>query len=177
MSNERIPKVTVNCECKRIELEIYELNPEFIVCHCELCQLLHAGPGFGAHCNGVKVVNGAEYITMYKSDKVPMAVWHFCSVCGTKLFFKFDDDLWENKNDKYALSVGALQGNEKSKEISKQLKMVREAYHDEAIKPHYYNFKENTEKLSIEKTAEYYKQLSQTSISGDWDAVYTNIDK
>ena len=191
MSTERISEVTVNCECNAVELEIYGLNPEFIVCHCELCQLLHAGPGFGAHCNGVKIVNGAEFITMYKSDRVPMAVWHFCSQCGTKLFFKFDDDMWKNENDQYVLSVGALHGNEASKEIAKELTMVREAFCDDDMKPRYYNFKEDTEKLSKEETAEYYRRLSQTdndtpadndvhtgcaihADSDQWDAVYSH---
>lgn len=182
MPDDRISKVTINCECNKVELEVYDLNPRFIVCHCELCQLLHAGPGFGAHCNGVKIISGAEFITMYKSDKVPMAVWHFCSVCGTKLFFKFDDDIWKNKNDKYVLSVGALHGNESSKEIAKQMKMVHEAFCDDDMKPVYYNFQEKTRKLSKEETAEYYKKLSETAVENQgcndqWDAVYTDTEK
>lgn len=84
---QRIPAVTVNCDCNNVVLEAYELDPDFIFCQCELCQLVHAGPGFGAHCNGIKIMAGAEYITIYKSQRVPMAAWHFCSRCGTKLYF------------------------------------------------------------------------------------------
>lgn len=175
MPAERVPAVTVNCDCNNVVLEAYELNPEFIVCHCELCQLVHAGPGFGAHCNGIKIVEGAERITMYKSDRVPMATWHFCSRCGTKLYFTFDEDVWRSPHDKYVLSVGTLHGNEASKKVAAGMRMAREAFYD--LKPPYYQFGEQTDRMSTEQTAEYYKAMSQADAanpidSQSWYAVY-----
>mgnify|MGYP002628090516 CR=1 FL=1 len=181
MPARRIPQVTVNCDCNKIELEVYDLNPEFVVCHCELCQLVHAGPGFGAHCSGIKIVEGAGLITMYKSyragpgsPKVPMAVWHFCSQCGTKLYYTIDDDVWQSPHDKYVLSVGILHGNETSKEVAKQMTMVREASYE--VKPHYYDFQQQTDRLSTEQTVEYYKTMSQTDAASpvenhSWDTL------
>jgi hypothetical protein len=166
MPARRIPKVTVNCDCKKIELEVYDLNPEFVVCHCELCQMVHAGPGFGAHCSGIKILQGAGLVTMYKSyhagrgsPKVPMAVWHFCSQCGNWLYYTFDDDVWKSPHDKYVLSVGILHGNETSKEVAKQMRAVREFSCE--LKPHYYGFQQNTERFSTEETIEFYKTMSQ----------------
>ena len=179
MPTQRIPAVTVNCDCNNVVLEAYELDPDFIVCHCELCQLVHAGPGFGAHCNGIKIVEGAEYITLYKSQRVPMAAWHFCSRCGSKLYFTFDDDVWRSPHDKYVLSVGTLHGNEASKAVAGKMRMTREAFYD--LKPDYYTFQEPTERLSTEETAEYYKAKSQADAANpidndSWYSVYREAD-
>jgi len=170
--------LTVNCDCNNVVLEAYELDPNFIVCHCELCQLVHARRGFGAHCNGIKIVQGAEFITIYESHRVPMASWHFCSRCGTKLYFAFDDDVWRSPHDKYVLSVGALHGNEASKEVAKKLRMTREAFYD--LKPPYCEFREQTDRLSTEQTAEYYKTMSQADAANpieneSWDSVYRDM--
>lgn len=168
MSDKRIQKVTVNCDCKNVELEILGLNQEFIVCHCQLCQLLHAGPGFGVHFNDVKILKGEEFIKKYESDKVPVAVWHFCAECGTKLYFRFYDELWKNKNDQNVLSVGVLQGNKSSKEVAGKLTMVSEAFYND--KPHYYSFNEKTDHLSTERTIQKYVEMSQAS-SAEWDTL------
>ena len=173
MCDERIPKVTVNCDCEKVELEILGLNPEFTVCHCQLCQLIHAGPGFGAHFNAIKFIRGEGSIKTYFSGKVPMAIWHSCEVCGSRLFFKFLDKYWNSKNDQYVLSLGILNGNANSKEITKKLKMVKEAFYDE--KPAYYNFSEDTEKLDSVGTIERYLKLSKAEenekVLKEWKAL------
>ena len=62
MSSERIPKVTTKCNCNSVVLEISGINPGFTACHCSTCQFIHSGPGFGARCNDVKIVQGAELV-------------------------------------------------------------------------------------------------------------------
>lgn len=173
MSAERIQSVTVNCDCEKVELEILGLNPEYIACHCQLCQLIHAGPGFGAHFNDIKFIRGEGSIKTYFSGKVPMAIWHSCDVCGSRLFFKFLDKYWNSEIDQYVLSVGILNGNANSKEVAKNLKMVREAFCDE--KPPYYSFKEDTEKLDSVGAIERYLKLSKAEenekVLKEWKAL------
>ncbi len=64
MRTDRISEIMVECLCKKVKLNLIGLNPEFVACHCGTCQFLHAGPGFGAHCNDVKILGGGEFITL-----------------------------------------------------------------------------------------------------------------
>jgi len=153
MSNKRIPEVTAECNCKKVEIEFIELDPNFIACHCKSCQDFHSGSGFGAHCNDVKILKGGKSITKFSTEK---AVWHFCTTCGTRLYYRFKDSVWKNKNNKYCVSVGIL-----SQSLDDELEMVREAFIDK--KPSYYSFKEKTEKLTTAETFELYEKMSQRS--------------
>jgi len=177
MSNERAATFHAKCLCKKVQLEIIGLDPNFTACHCNTCQYLHSGPGFGASCNDIKISKGKEFIKEFhsKTDKahmkrfleehgvekvsesdIPdyMAVWHFCSECGTKLYYRLEDAIWNNKNDQYIASVGFLY-----EAGQKDLTMKTEAFFDE--KPHHYSFKEKTKRLSTDETYEKYIRMSQ----------------
>ena len=152
MSSQRIPKVTAKCCCQKVALEIYELDPGFTACHCSTCQFIHSGPGFGARCNDVKIVQGAEVIKKYRP--AAWATWHFCGNCGTRLHYKFEDEAWKSKHDRYVVSVGLLY-----EAGVKQFKMVNEVSYDE--KPPYYCFAGHREKYT---TSETYVQYALDSL-------------
>jgi hypothetical protein len=143
MSSERIPKVTAKCNCNSVVLEISGIDPGFTACHCSTCQFIHSGPGFGARCNDVKIVQGAEFVKGYKP--AVWATWHFCSKCGTRLHYTFDDELSKSKQDRYVVSVGLLY-----KAGIKNFKMINEVSYE--MKPSYYCFEGHREKLSTSET-------------------------
>ncbi|HJO94813.1 MAG TPA: GFA family protein [Victivallales bacterium] len=152
MCSEKIEKVTVKCHCKKVVLEITGLDPRFTACHCGTCQFIHSGPGFGAKCNDVKVLNGKEHITKYLPAS--WAAWHFCSECGTRLHYRFEDGVWKSKQDRYVVSVGLLY-----KAGVNNLKMLNEVSFE--MKPRYYCFAGNREKLSTSETYALYALDSQ----------------
>ena len=139
MSRSRIPKVKAKCYCNSVEIEIFEIDPGFTACHCGTCQFIHSGPGFGAKCNDVKIVKGAELVKKYKP--AAWATWHFCGKCGTRLHYKFEDELWKSKQNRYVVSVGLLYESG-----IKDLEMMNEVSYE--MKPRYYTFAGNREKLS-----------------------------
>lgn len=152
MSSERISKVTAKCCCNKVVLEISGVDPEFTACHCSTCQYIHSGPGFGAKCNDVKIVKGAELVTGYKP--AIWATWHFCSNCGTRLHYKFADDVWKSKEDRYVVSVGLLY-----EAGVNNFNMFKEVSYDE--KPPYYCFAGNRPRLTTSETYVLYALESQ----------------
>jgi hypothetical protein len=143
MSSGRIPKVTAKCSCNSVVLEIYEIDPGFTACHCSTCQFIHSGPGFGARCNNVKIIKGSDLIKGYKP--AAWATWHFCGKCGTRLHYKFEDEFWKSKKDRYVVSVGLLY-----KSGVKKINMINEVSYE--MKPSYYCFEGQREKLSTSET-------------------------
>lgn len=152
MANQRIPKVIAQCRCKKIVLEIYELDPGFTACHCSTCQFMHSGPGFGGSCNNVKIAQGAEFAKKYNPSA--WATWHFCGNCGTRLHYEFDKKLWKNKHNRFVVSVGLLY-----EAGVKNFKMIEEVSYDE--KPPYYYFAGQRPKLTTSQTYALYAFDSQ----------------
>jgi hypothetical protein len=152
MCDGRIAKVMAKCYCSKVEIEISELDPGFTACHCSTCQFIHSGPGFGARCNNIKIINGHEYVKSYKPAF--WAAWNFCSECGTRLHYRFEDDVWKNKQDRYVVSVGLLY-----KAGVKNFNMANEVSYE--MKPRYYCFAGNREKLSTSETYALYALDSQ----------------
>lgn len=74
MSDKRAPTFHAKCLCKRIELKIVGLDPNFTACHCDTCQYLHSGPGFGASCNDIEIVKGEQFVKKFhvNTDKAHM---------------------------------------------------------------------------------------------------------
>ncbi len=143
MPDQRISKVTAKCLCKSVVLEVHELATGFTTCDCSTCQYIHSGPGFGASCNDVKIVQGAELIKSYKP--AAWATWNFCSKCGTRLHYQFDEEVWKSKQNRFVVSVGLLY----EAGIDK-FKMINEVSYDE--KPPYYCFAGQRPKLSTSET-------------------------
>ncbi|MCF8034762.1 MAG: GFA family protein [Desulfarculaceae bacterium] len=152
MPVERIPKAAAKCACHGVVLEISGLDPGFTACHCDTCQFMHSGPGFGARCNDVKVVQGAELVKKYKP--AAWATWHFCGKCGTRLHYKFENEAWKSQQDRYVVSVGLLY-----EAGVKKFKMANEVSYDE--KPGYYCFAGHRPKLTTSETYVQYALDSQ----------------
>ncbi|MCB2228800.1 MAG: GFA family protein [Desulfarculaceae bacterium] len=152
MAEQKIPKVTATCRCKGVVLEAYDVAPGFTACHCATCQFIHSGPGFGASCNDVKIVKGAELVKAYKP--ATWATWHFCGKCGTRLHYKFEKELWKSKENSCVVSVGLLY-----EAGVDNFKMINEVSYDE--KPPYYTFAGQRPKLTTSQTYALYALESQ----------------
>ncbi|MCF8128121.1 MAG: twin-arginine translocation signal domain-containing protein [Deltaproteobacteria bacterium] len=150
MPNERKPEIIASCHCKKVVLKLINLDPRFTVCHCDTCQLMHNGPWYGANCSDIKIIDGKESISEFpkehgevdKNCNLPRGctVWHFCSNCGSRLYYSFNEKMIKNVNDTYNVSLGLLH------EICEEdLIMENEVFFD--MKPDYYSFHE-TKKFS-----------------------------
>lgn len=161
------PEIIASCHCKKVVLKLINLDTRFTVCHCDTCQLMHNGPWYGANCSDIKVINGKEYISDFtkeyregdKSCSLPkgMKAWHFCSNCGSRLYYRLNDKISKNFNDKYNVSLGLIH------EIyGKDLIMENETFFD--VKPSYYSFHE-TKKFSSGDFIKHYNNLINPSKS------------
>lgn len=82
-----------SCLCQGIAFEIHGSVEDLLYCHCSMCRKAH-GSAFRAR-GKVKAsefhwVRGEELARFYESS--PGQHRGFCSVCGSNLFTKFDDD-------------------------------------------------------------------------------------
>ena len=159
MPNQRKPEIIASCHCKKVVLKLIKLDPRFTVCHCDTCQLLHNGPWYGANCSDIKIIDGKEYVSAFttehgktgKTGDLPKgwAAMHFCSNCGSRLFYNFNDKVLKNTADKYNVSAGLIHLT-----YGYDLMMENELFFDE--KPNYYSFHE-TKKFSSGDMIKYYK--------------------
>lgn len=78
-----------------------------------------------------------------------MAVWHFCSECSTRLYYRFEDAIWNNKDYRFIVSVGLLYNAGVA-----NLNMGNEVAFE--LKPKYYCFSGDREKLSMGDTSAKY---------------------
>ena len=74
-----------HCLCGTVQLE--GRGASWIdVCHCDMCQHWHGGPGMAVYFeDGVTVTAGTDQITAYESSD--WARRSFCSTCGSTLYF------------------------------------------------------------------------------------------
>ena len=167
MFDERKPEIIASCHCKKVVLKIINLNTRFTVCHCDTCQLIHNGPWYGATCSDIKIINGKEYVSEFsvehgeldKKCNLPRgwSVWHFCSNCGSRLYYSINDKILRNVKDRYNVSLGLIH------EIyGKDLLMENEDFFD--VKPDYYSFHE-TKKFSSDDIIKNYNKLIDSSNS------------
>ncbi|MCB2228801.1 MAG: twin-arginine translocation signal domain-containing protein [Desulfarculaceae bacterium] len=150
MSEDIKPEVIASCHCKKVVLKLVKLDTRFTVCHCDTCQLLHNGPWYGADCADIQVIDGRQYVTEFpvehgqgnKKGTMPKGwtAWHFCSNCGSRLFYALGDKVPSTASDRYNVSVGLLYPL-----IPKDMLMENEVFFD--MKPDYYSFHE-TKKFS-----------------------------
>ena len=157
--NTTKPEIIAACHCKKVVLKLINLNPRFTVCHCDTCQLLHNGPWYGVNCGNIKVIDGKEYVSAFttehgktgKSGDLPRgwAAMHFCSNCGSRLYYNFNDKVLVNSANRYNVSAGLIHST-----YGYDLMMENELFFDE--KPAYYSFHE-TKKFSSGDMIKYYK--------------------
>lgn len=124
------------CLCGSIELETADSN-ELGLCHCSMCRRWSGGPMFAVHCSGSVDFNG-EPPTRYRSSD--WAERGFCANCGTHLFYRIVPA------DEYILPAGLFQDVE--------FRLTNEIFIDE--KPGYYEFSNQTDKLTGQQVFEQY---------------------
>ena len=129
------------CLCGKIEVETAERS-DFGVCHCTMCRRWTGGPMFAVHC-GSDVSFIGDTPSRYKSSE--WAERGFCSECGTHLFYHL------LPNNEYILPVGLFQDHEFS--------FSSEIFIDE--KPTYYEFGNQTKKLTGQQVFEQYAPKNQ----------------
>lgn len=125
-----------SCLCGKIEIEAADAS-DLGLCHCSMCRRWSGGPMFAVHCGTDVSFSGDEPSTFASSD---WAERGFCATCGTHLFYHL------LPNDEYVLPAGLFQDVE--------FKFTSEIFIDE--KPAYYEFSNESEKLTGQQVFEQY---------------------
>ncbi len=129
------------CLCGGIEVEASDQN-DLGLCHCNMCRRWTGGPMFAVHC-GSEVSFTGDTPARYKSSD--WAERGFCPKCGTHLFY------YLIPNNEYVLPAGLFQ--------DKDFSFSSEIFIDE--KPGYYEFSNQTKKLTGQQVFELYAPKNQ----------------
>jgi hypothetical protein len=141
---KRIPETITSCECKKVVLKLTNLDPRFGVCHCDTCQLVHNGPWYGTNCSDIEIIGGKEHVALFPLEHGEVGkvgnpqdrtIWHFCSNCGSRLYYRSNGKKPVNK-DRYNASVGLVYHL-----YPKEMLMEKETFY--GMKPAYYSFHES----------------------------------
>src|SRR5690554_1899348 len=116
------------CLCGAVEVTAPVQN-EVGLCHCSICRRWSGGPMFAVHCGPDVTFSGETLVKFQSSD---WAERGFCATCGTHLFYHL------LPNNEYILPAGLFQ--------DQPFTLSNEIFIDE--KPAYYEFKNETEKLT-----------------------------
>lgn len=128
------------CLCGSIEIEAAGQS-DLEICHCTTCRRWSGGPMFAVHC-GADVNISGDTPTRYQSSD--WAERGFCAKCGTHLFYHLLP-----KNE-YILPAGLFDGQDFS--------VSTEIFIDQ--KPPYYDFSNQTKKLTRQQVFEQYAPKS-----------------
>jgi hypothetical protein len=82
-----------------VKFEADAIEPEFIACHCDMCQRWSSGPFFSTSAGSV-TFTGEEHLTRFRSSS--WAERGFCNICGSNLFFRV------LKHAGYEMCIGAF---------------------------------------------------------------------
>ncbi|MDX1504502.1 MAG: GFA family protein [Spongiibacter sp.] len=129
------------CLCGNIEVEAAD-TPDLALCHCSMCRRWSGGPMFAVHC-GTDVNFHGSTPTRYSSSD--WAERGFCPNCGTHLFYHL------LPNNDYILPAGLFQ--------DQGFELATEIFIDE--KPSYYEFSNQTEKLTGQQVFEHFSAEGQ----------------
>lgn len=91
------------CLCGAVSYSADIAEGHVHVCHCNMCQKWHGGPGLSIKVDACDI-KGEEKVTWYRSSE--WAQRGFCSACGTHLFGKTDDGSY------YGVYVGSMDDQE-----------------------------------------------------------------
>lgn len=125
------------CLCGAVKLELSEVKPEVGVCHCHMCRRWGGGSFMAINAGDRITINGEANVGIYKSSD--WAERGFCKQCGTNLFYRL------LKNNSYHVLAGLF-------DMDDPLTLDHEIFIDE--KPNFYNFSEDTEKLTGKQVLE-----------------------
>ncbi|MBU2962498.1 GFA family protein [Citreicella sp. C3M06] len=97
--------VKATCHCGAVELQVTLSDGLDTArrCDCSYCRRRGA-PAVSAPLGGVKVVKGADKLTLYQFN-TNTAQHHFCSVCGIYMYHRRRSNPHE-----YGVNMGAIDG-------------------------------------------------------------------
>jgi hypothetical protein len=127
-----------SCLCKAVKYNVTLDSEKMHVCHCNICQKWHGGPGLSIKCSEDLKITGEDKLTWYKSSD--HGYRGFCSECGSSLFFKAPSVEY------YAVTAGTLNSQE-------NLGIENHIFIDK--KPSYYDFSDEAPRLTEQEFLEY----------------------
>lgn len=128
-----------HCLCGAVTLKAAAAR-EIGACHCGFCRRWGGGPLLAVHCGADVKFSGADHIRVFKSSD--WAERAFCKTCGTHLYYKL------LATGEYFVPAGAFDTD--------AFEMTLQIYVDS--KPPYYEFANQTEKLTEQQVIERYGQ-------------------
>ena len=139
-------KKTISCEtqclCKATKMSIVDASTHLEACHCDMCRKWGGSALLGVECKNISI--DSTYLSEYASSA--WASRGFCKLCGTHLFYKL------NNKEHYFIPAGLLDKH------AEGFRFIEEIFIDQ--KPHYYNFANDTEKLTREQVYEKHSDKS-----------------
>ena len=129
---------TGQCLCGAVKFTAEDVETEFGVCHCVMCQRWAGGPFFST-TTGQVTFTGEEHLTRY-----PSSAWAeraFCSICGSNLYYRI------TKLDNHEMCIGAFDNKD-------GLIMTSEIFAD--AKPAGFEFAGDHPRLTEQETLEKY---------------------
>jgi len=122
------------CLCGKVELHTESKGKHVGACHCNMCRRWGGGPFMEVNCGADVTFTGEENVKTFSSSD--WAERGFCANCGSHLFYKL------KPTGEYMVPVGLF-------EDDAALEFNNQVFIDE--KPGFYNFSEDTEKLTGEE--------------------------
>ncbi len=122
---------TGQCLCGAIKFKAVPVERHMDACHCRMCRRCIGGPLFSVNCQEPVLVQGEAELGVYASSE--WAERCFCKRCGSFLFWRMRDKSF------CSISAGAFD------DLS-GMKFTKEIFIDE--KPDYYDFQQDTQKLT-----------------------------
>lgn len=125
-------KAACSCLCGDVKFKATLQNHEVGACHCGMCRKWSGGVFLAVGANGPLEFESEDKLGLYKSSD-----WGergFCKTCGSTLFWRTQDGV-----SHVALSAQAIDN-------LADAKLTGEIFVDE--KPGYYNFAEDTKKMT-----------------------------
>jgi hypothetical protein len=134
---------TGQCLCGAVKFTAQDVETDFGVCHCIMCQRWSGGPFFSTTTGKVEF-EGEEHITRYQSS-----VWAergFCNICGSNIYYRIP------KLGNYEMCVGAFDDTD-------GLVMTSEIFIDR--KPDGFSLAGDHPRLTEKETLEKYSNFSE----------------
>lgn len=123
-----------SCLCGNVQVTVVNLCHSLSTCHCNMCRKWTGGPLFALDCGVDVEFCGGENISVYNSSD--WAERGFCKLCGSSLFYRL------KANRQYFMPAGLFDQID-------YLSFDQELFIEE--KPGYYDFANNTDKLTGER--------------------------
>jgi len=137
--------VAGHCLCGAVRYQA-KAHPahELHVCHCDMCRRWTGGPLMYFQIEGAPLIEGDEHVGRYRSSE--KAERAFCMRCGSVLFWKVVGAEW------YTVTAGSV-------DKGPALTFTQEIFVEE--KPGYYDFANDTAKLTGESAMAAYVDSSE----------------